>query len=146
MRTVPGPPPEPASYSWYFNNGNDAAGGIAAYSGATQAVLIDAENGQCNGNSTSIIAPSTIVPSGHGADLLLSFFAIPNSSQITVPAATTQRWSFHAIGWGIGIAMSDLALSSDGATGDQVATAQTAVVSTGALVALMGASSSGPIA
>ena len=48
---------EPASYTWNFSAGNDAAGGIAAYSGVNTAAPIDVSGGQANASSTSMTAP-----------------------------------------------------------------------------------------
>jgi hypothetical protein len=53
-----------------------------------------------------------------------------------VPAGTTQRWSFHATGGGIGVAASDLQLVSAGTTGNKTATISSAAVNVGALLAL----------
>jgi N,N-dimethylformamidase beta subunit-like, C-terminal len=128
---------EPAAYTWNFNNANDAAGGIAAYVGADTAVAVDASSGQGNAVSTSITAPSATVPSGNNQDLLLSLFAIANSSTVTVPAGTSQRWSFRALGGGIGVAASDLQLGSSGPTGNMTAIAAGAAANVGTLVALL---------
>jgi hypothetical protein len=43
---------EPASYTWNFSAGNDAAGGIADYRGANKAAPIDISGGQANASST----------------------------------------------------------------------------------------------
>ena len=136
-RVVPGSPPEPSSYTWTFSTGNDAAGGIAAYVGVSNVVAVDASNGQGNISSTSIAAPSVTVPTGNTSDLLLGLFSIANSSNVTLPPGMTQRWSFHAAGGGVGVAAADLQLVSDGATGNQAATAATAALNVGALVALL---------
>jgi hypothetical protein len=135
-RVVPGSPPEPSSYTWTFSTGNDAAGGIAAYVGVSNVVAVDASNGQGNISSTSIAAPSVTVPTGNTSDLLLGLFSIANSSNVTLPPGMTQRWSFHAAGGGVGVAAADLQLVSDGATG-KAATAATAALNVGALVALL---------
>ncbi len=136
-RVVPAAPVEPSSYTWTFTSGNDAAGGIAAYSGVSGVTVVDASNGQGNASSTSIMAPSVTVPSGNTADLLVGLFAIANSSNITLPAAMAPRWSFHATGGGIGVAAADLRPGVDGPSGNQVATAAAAALNAGALVALM---------
>ena len=133
---VPNSPPEPASYTWSFNNANDAAGGILAYIGASTVAPVDASNGQGNASSTSLTAPSVTVPSGHTSDLLVGLFSIASSSTVTVPVGTTQRWSFHATGGGISVAASDLQLVSTGATGNKIATIGSAAANAGALLAL----------
>ncbi len=133
---VPNSPAEPSSYTWSFNNANDAAGGILAYIGASTVTPVDASNGQGNASSTSLTAPSVTVPSGNSSDLLVGLFSIANSGTVTVPAGTTQRWSFHATGGGIGVAASDLQLNSAGSTGSENATATTAGINVGELLAL----------
>ena len=136
VRVVGAPASEPASYTWNFTNGNDAAGGIAAYAGVNITTPVDASGGQANGSSTNLTAPSVTVPAGHNTDQLVGLFALPNSSTVTGPSGMTQRWSFHATGGGIGIEMSDLALASAGTTGNKVAHAGTAGANLGAVVAL----------
>jgi len=133
---VPASPAEPTIYTWTFNNANDAAGGILAYVGVSAAAPVDAISGQGNASSTSLTAPSVTVPAGHPSDLLVGLFSIANSATVTVPAGTTQRWSFHATGGGIGVAASDVQLGSAGSTGSQTATAATAAVNAGELLAL----------
>jgi hypothetical protein len=133
---VPASPAEPASYTWTFNNANDAAGGILAYIGASTVTPYNASSGQGNTSSTSITAPSVTVPSGHASDLLVGLFSIANSGTVTVPTGTTQRWSFHATGGGIGIAASDLQLTSTGPTSSETAVAGTAGINVGELLAL----------
>ncbi len=133
---VPAAPAEPSSYTWGFSNSNDAAGGILAYVGASTAAPVDASSGQGNASSTTITAPSATIPANHGADLLIGLFSIANSSATKVPPGMVQRWSFHAIGGGIGVAASDQQLGGAGATGSQTATAVTAAANAGALLAL----------
>jgi hypothetical protein len=134
---VPVSPPEPSSYTWNFTAGNDAAGAIAAYSGVSTASPVDASNGQGNASSTNITAPSVTVPSGHASDRLLALFSIANGSSVSTPSGMNQLWSFRAIGFGIGVAAADVNLSASGATGNRVATAATAGVNAGALIALI---------
>ena len=137
---VTSPVSEPASYTWNFTNGNDAAGGIGDYAGVNNVTPVDVSTGVANASSTSITAPSVNVPGGDNSDRLVGMFAIPNSSAVTVPNGMTQRWDFHATSGGIGVEMSDLALTNSGATGNKVATAGTAGANIGALVALFPAS------
>ena len=126
---------EPASYTWNFSAGNDAAGGIAAYSGVNTAAPIDVSGGQANASSTSMTAPSITIPAGHNADRLLAVFATANSAAITLPGAVSGRWNFHAIGFGISAAMGDASVPS-GATGNYVALQGSSAVNIGAQVAL----------
>ena len=132
---------EPAGYTWTFTSGNDAAGGIADYTGVNTASPIDASGGQSNASSTSVTAPSINIPAGNNSDRLLALFAIPNSTAMTLPGAITGRWNFHAAGFGISAAMGDTTTPS-GATGNYVATQGTSTVSIGALVALQPAGAS----
>src|SRR6185437_10544753 len=133
---------EQASYTWTFSAGNDAAGGMVAYSGVNTASPIDVNGGQGNAASTSVTAPSVTVPAGHNADRLLALFAMPNSSApITLPGSITGRWNFHAVGWGISAAMGDASVPS-GATGNYVALQGASTVNIGALVALQPAGGS----
>ena len=76
------------------------------------------------------------VPCGHTSDLWVGLFSIASSSTVTVPVGTTQRWSFHATGGGIGVAASDLQLVSTVATGNKIATTGSAAANVGALLAL----------
>jgi len=137
LRVVSGP--EPASYTWNFTAGNDAAGGIAAYSGVNTAAPIDVGNGESNASSTSVTAPSVTIPAGHNSDRLLALFAIPDSSAMSLPGSIAGRWNFHAVGWGISAAMGDASVPS-GATGNYVALQGVSTVNVGALVALLPAS------
>ena len=137
LRVVSGS--EPASYTWNFTAGNDAAGGIAAYSGVNTATPIDVTGGQGNAASTSVTAPSITIPAGHNSDRLLALFAIPDSSAMSLPGSIAGRWNFHAVGWGISAAMGDASVPS-GATGNYVALQGVSTVNVGALVALLPAS------
>jgi hypothetical protein len=130
---------EPANYTWNFTSGNDAAGGIAAYSGVNTAAPVDVISGQANAASTSVTAPSVTIAAGHNGDRLVALFAIPNSSAMSLPAALSGRWNYHAIGWGIASAMGDASVGS-GATGNYVALQGVSSVNIGALVALLPAS------
>ena len=127
---------EPARYIWWLTSGMDAVGGIAAYGGVNAATPVDVAVGQANRTSTTITAPSVTVLAGHNTNALMGAFAIPNSSRITGPTGMTQRWSLHATSGGIGVEMSDLALTTSGATGSKLAIAAIAGANVGALVAL----------
>ena len=128
---------EPASYTWNFNAGNDAAAAIADFAGVNTTTPVDVNNGQANQSSTGITAPSITIPTGHNEDLLIGMFAISNASGIMVPPGTSMAWSFPAIGYGIGIAMSDLNPALNGSTGSWVATAGSPHPNTGGIVALL---------
>lgn len=127
---------EPASYTWNFNAGNNAAAGIAAYVNVSSVAPVDASGGQTASSSSTITAPSVLLPAGHTRDVLIGAFTIANGSAITAPAGTIARWSFRAISYGIGVTMADLQLATDGATGSETALAGSAAANAGALIAL----------
>jgi hypothetical protein len=102
---------EPSSYTWTFNAGNDAAGGIAAYVGALGSEPIDVSGGQNNGVSAIITAPSISLP--HTGDRVVALFAIAGTSPITDPPSMNQRWNFRSASYGISVVMSDLTYSSN---------------------------------
>lgn len=131
--------PESSSYTWKFSVANNAAAGIAAYTGVNTAAPIDVSGGQANVASTSVTAPSITIPAGHNADRLLVLFSIPNSSAITLPAAIAGHWNFHASGWGISAAMGEASVPS-GDTGNYVAIQGVRSVNIGSVVALRPAS------
>jgi hypothetical protein len=136
QHVVPSSPSEPASYTWTFNNGNDAAAAILDYVGqAGDTPAVDVTNGQGNAASRSITAPGVTIPAGNNTDRLVSFYAIA-SSGITVPPRTTSIYSFHATGWGIAIGMADSGIELPGQTGNLIATGASSAVNTGAEVAL----------
>jgi hypothetical protein len=69
---------EPASYTWNFTANQNAVGGIVAYSGAaTTSPII---NGQANGSSNSINAPSVTTVAANS--LVVGFFGIAASTTV----------------------------------------------------------------
>lgn len=138
QRFVPSSPPEPASYTWNFTAGNDAAGAIVAYTGVSAAKPIDANSGLGNASSKNLTAPSLVVPAGDNSDHLVAMYSIASGATVvTVPTGMKQLWSFGAIGYGISAAAGDVDLNASGATGKKVATATAAAANIGALVALV---------
>jgi len=125
--------PEPTTYIWTFKGRNDAAGGIADFFGATG---VDVTKGQGNASSKSITAPGVVIPSNSNNDRLLCLFATAGGVAPATPAGTTKEWSFPAVGYGIGVAMSDIGSVLPGATSTEVATTSTAYANVGAQVAL----------
>jgi hypothetical protein len=124
---------EPSTYTWTFNSGNDAAGGIADFVGAAG---VDVSNGEGNASSTSITAPGTVIPATSSNDHLLCLFATAGGVAPTTPAGTTKEWSFRAVSYGIGVAMSDIASVPSGVTATEVATTSTAYANIGAQLPL----------
>jgi len=132
---------EPGSYTWTFNAGNDAAGGIAAYVGVNGAQAIDVSGGQNNGVSSIIAAPSIDLP--HAGDRVVALFAIAGTSPIVDPPSLNQRWNFRASSYGISIVMSDLIYSSAGPAPAVSANASAGAANLGAQIALVQQSASG---
>ena len=135
------PSSEPGSYTWTFNAGNDAAGGIAAYVGVNGAQAIDVNGGQNNGVSSIIAAPSIDLP--HAGDRVVALFAIAGTSPIVDPPSLNQRWNFRASSYGISIVMSDLIYSSAGPAPAVSANASAGAANLGAQIALVQQSASG---
>jgi hypothetical protein len=133
---VPASPAEPASYTWSFKAGNNATAGIADFLGANGVPAVDVTSGQGNASSTSITAPSLTISSASPSDHLVCFFATAGGITMTTPAGTTQAWSFPAVSYGIGAAMSDIVTVSPGSTAAEVATGSNAYANVGAQVAL----------
>src|SRR5271154_1124523 len=134
VRVVPSSGTEPASYTWSFNNGNDAAGAIAAYVNVTGVQPIDVTGGQNNGVSATITAPSISLP--HGGDRVVALFAIADTSPVTGPASMNQRWNFRSSSYGISVVMSDLTYASSGPTPKAVASTLVGAANIGAQIAL----------
>src|SRR5215469_14545750 len=101
---VPSYPPEPPTYTWTFTPGNDAAGGIVAYTGVSTVTPIDGSAGKGNASSKNITAPSITIPAGDNSDKLVGFFSIARATNITGPKGMSKLWSFPAIGLGTGVA------------------------------------------
>lgn len=130
-------PPEPATYTWTYKGTNNAAGGIADFMGATGVTpVVDITNGIGNASSTSITAPGVVLPPTSNNDHLICFFSTAGGVGPVTPAGTTSEWSFRAISYGIGVAMSDIASVPSGSTQTQTATASTAYANVGVQLAL----------
>ena len=138
---VPWWPSEPSTYTWTFNGGNNAGGAIAAYIGVSNSTPIDVSNG-ANASSTSIVAPSVSIPATDTSDQLLNMFGIANASGFYLPPGASPEYGFIPSSGGVTIGMSDLSLSTSGATSSQTATAYVSGANTGAQIALL----PGPIA
>ena len=127
---------EPATYTWTFRGNNNAAGGIADFFGANTASPVDVSNGLGNISSTSITAPGVVIPAASSNDHLLCLFSTAGGVAPVTPTGTTGEWSLPAKSFGVGVAMSDIASVSAGATTTQIATTSTAYANVGAQVAL----------
>lgn len=132
---VPASPAEPASYTFtWLNTVNDAAGGIADYVGVDPINPVDDVNGEANASSTTATAPALNVT--HTTDRLVAMFTAPASSLMTLSGTLKSEWNFHAIGFGIEIAMGDVNLTTAVAPA-QNATLPSAAVSIGQAIALI---------
>jgi hypothetical protein len=126
---------EPSSYTWTFNAGNDAAGGIASYLGVNNSQPIDTTGGQNNGVSSVIAAPS--INLSHTGERVVALFAIANSSSVTDPSSLNQQWNFRAASYGISVTMSDQIYGSSGTIPAASANALASAANLGAQIALV---------
>ena len=133
---VVGATAEPSSYAWTFSVSQPAAGGMAAYSGATAPVTLFA--GQANPSSTSITAPS--VSAFEPGDMLIGMFATAVNTPIAPPGSMLERAEATTTSAGktpkVTVEVSDQLLSASGATGTRVASAGTAALNIGTTIAL----------
>lgn len=137
---------EPASYTWTFSSSERAAAAMLAYRGVDPANPIDVSGGQPN-NAPSTSATAGSVTTTANKTMLIGFYGRPNGNNTWSlppnPAGTTQRYSF---GGGAGpngaeILAADEIFDVAGTTGARAASASSALVSIGHLVALRPAGS-----
>jgi hypothetical protein len=140
-RIISNPAAEPLQYTWYFDSGNDAAAGIADYAAVSS---FAANSGQSNPSSNYVLAPSVQIPGESAAVTVIGFFGVASGEPVVPPAQMSQRWSFRASGWGIGVGMGDLSMAPGQSTGNQTGTVSNAASSTGALVVLAQAAATTP--
>ncbi len=127
---------EPATYTWTFSGSRLAAAVIHAYSGVDTTTPVDVVGGQVNASGTAVTAPSitTTVPN----TMLVGFFAKQSSGTWTPPAGMTERGEINGTGGtqttsATGV---DALQAAIGPTGTRVATASSAALNIGHLVAL----------
>lgn len=137
-RIVPGTGEAASSYTWAFPPGNNAVGGIAAYSGVDPDSPIDASSGQGNSESdaTAIDAPSLTIPTGRYGDLLICSFTVADGSPVTLPAGIEQRWGVHPPSFGVFAAMGDVQIFAGTSTSPEVALASVPRPNVGQQIAL----------
>src|SRR6266404_3471303 len=127
---------EPASYSWGLGSSNvGAGGGIIAYANVDTGAPLNASGGQVNSSSASVTAPSitTTVPN----TMLVGFFGIASQSSFTAPSGMMERYGVSSGGsTKVSSEGADVAQPAAGASGTKVATASSAAVNIGHLVAL----------
>ncbi len=127
---------EPSSYTWSWTGAQQASGAIAAYSGVDSASPVNTDGGQANTSGTTITAPA-VSPTALGT-MLVGVFGIANTGTITADSPLTGRAYASATGTSAstGTRLADQSLSASGSTGTRTATAGTAGVNIGQLVAL----------
>jgi hypothetical protein len=125
---------EPSTYTWSWTGNQRAVGVIFSYANVDTSSPIDTSGSQANTSSTTITAPS-ITPTG-SADVLVGFFGVANSSTITSTLTDETYATIKGTSSLASIRGADTQLSASGATGTKTATAGTAGVSVGQLVAL----------
>lgn len=119
---------EPSTYTWTLSSAVNNTGCMMAFRGCNQANPIDASGGQNNASSTSVTAPGVTTTTDQDA---LAFFAgIAAVTTFTPPSGMTEASDTNNIelAYQLGIA--------PGATGNKVATAGSAQINIGQLVAL----------
>jgi fibronectin type 3 domain-containing protein len=126
---------EPASYAWSFSGSQSAAGSILAYAGVHASSPIAASGGGANPSSTSITAPS--VTTGVTDTLLVGLFGTATNATITQPSDMAEQAEVAAGGkQKLASEAADAYRQAAGATGPRTATASSAAVNIGQLVAL----------
>jgi hypothetical protein len=134
---VPASPAEPASYTFtWLDTANDGAVGIADYVGVDPVNPIDDVNGDTSTSSTTIATPALSIPATHTTDRLVAMYTAPASSLMTLPGTLSVKWNFHAVGYGIEIAMGDVNLTTATAPAEN-ATLPSAAVGIGQAIALI---------
>ena len=129
---------EPSSYTWTFGGKTGVAGAMLAYSGVDTTNPIDAHSGQAGTTkSVSITAPSvTATVSG---DMLVGLFGIHAQHTIAPAASMVERTDIAQVKGGgqkVTSETADALLSTAGATGARVATADSSGYGIGQLIAL----------
>ncbi|KKT72903.1 MAG: Glucan endo-1,3-beta-D-glucosidase [Microgenomates group bacterium GW2011_GWA2_44_7] len=124
---------EPASYSWSFNSSQKASGWVVAYAGVNNSSPIDAHSGKYNDSTATITAPSVTTTGSN--DRLLFIVTVTTSTTITPPSGFTQRVIATNTGNSTSY-VADKALTSSGATGNQIGTEGSSYSNIGELVAL----------
>jgi len=126
---------EPASYTWNFTANQNAVGGIVAYSGA--ATTSPSINGQANGSSNSINAPSVTTVAANS--LVVGFFGIAASTTVSPPLGMLEQAEVSTQASAkskVTTEIADSIQAGAGASGPKTATAPSAAANIGQLVAL----------
>jgi hypothetical protein len=123
---------EPVSTTWTINENRAISGGIVAYSGVNTSAPVETFSAG-TGSTGSIIAPS--VTSAFGRALIIGAFGINADSTISPPPGMTERGEIVSAAR-IRTEISDVALTTAGATGTKTAAASTAAANIGQLIAL----------
>jgi len=123
---------EPVSTTWTINENRAISGGIVAYSGVNTSTPVETFSAG-TGSTTSITAPS--VTSAFAGAMIVGAFGINADSTIAPPPGMTERGEIVSAAR-IRTEISDVALTTAGATGAKTATAATAAANIGQLVVL----------
>jgi len=133
-------PGEPASYTWTFSAKQNATGGIAAYSGVDTTAPIDVGAGQSNVSSTAINAPS--VTTRVADTRVVGLFAVAANASITPPARMSERGEVASGKVKVATEIADVNWPAIANTGLRTATASSAAVNVGQILALRPSSAS----
>lgn len=114
---------EPASYAWTFASSRSLSAGILAFTGVDNTTPIDVENGQTTASNTTHATPT--ITTTQANDLLVAFFAIPQSATWTPPTGMTEQVDVPETNRGNSLEIDTVAQASAGATGTKTATAST---------------------
>ena len=127
-------PSEPTSYVWIFSGKQNAAAGISAYSGVDTAAPLDVAAGQSNGSATAITAPS--LTTRVNDTRLVGFFAIAANASITPPVRMSERGEMTSGKVRVATEIADVNWALIASTGPRIATASSAAVNIGQVLAL----------
>jgi YD repeat-containing protein len=129
---------EPASWSFGFGSSQDAAGGIAAYSGVKAASVVNAFASGTASSTTAHPAPS--VSTTEAGTMVVAMFGLKQGITLSPPEGMAERWDTASTGATasnrITASLADAPQAASGATGTRTATSATAGSSATHLVAL----------
>ena len=132
---------EPSSYTWSLSASRNGAGGLTAYSGVSTTSPFDVAGGQANPSSVSITTPS--LSSGVDNTRLVALFAIAANTSIAPPSRMSERGEVTGGKVKVATEIADVNQAAIAAGLARVATAGSAAVNVGQLVALKPAGAPG---
>jgi putative Ig domain-containing protein len=127
---------EPSSYRWTFSSKQIAAAVIVAYRGAATTSTVQSSSGRTNASSTSIVANGVTTSTSNA--LLFGIFGGAGDPSVYAPSGMIEadEADQRSGSTKIVLEVADAILPAAGATGTRTATASSAVVSIGQLVAI----------